>query len=185
MKNHTSLLLVTASVAILFSSCKKDDTTQPPAVNPSELITTVQLLITDSATNSTIGAFSWKDIDGDGGNNPVIDTVVLQPTSTYKVSVLILDETKSPIDTVSNEVMEENLQHLLLHSFNQGSSLQFTSTDQDDNGGALGLEGILNTGGPTSGSYTLELRHYDSAADKVSGTPFETDIQVSFPVKVN
>lgn len=185
MKNHTSLLIATASVALLLASCKKDDTTQPPAINPSELITTVQLLISDSATNAAIDAFSWKDIDGDGGNNPVIDTVVLQPTGTYKVSVLILDETKSPADTVSNEVAEENLQHLLLHSFSQGSFIQFVSTDQDDNGGALGLQGILNTGVSTLGTYTLELRHYDSATDKVAGTPYETDIQVVFPVKVN
>ena len=94
------------SLTLFQTSCKKD-TIQPPNPNVEELITTFKITLTDSAgVNPTVTAM-YRDLDGDGGVGPsIFDSIKLKPNTTYNASILLLDETKTPADTISNEVLE-------------------------------------------------------------------------------
>ncbi|MFM7858821.1 MAG: hypothetical protein ACKO96_44580, partial [Flammeovirgaceae bacterium] len=83
--------------------------------------------------------FEWRDLDGDGGNPAQIDTIKIQQQKTFNVSILLLDESKSPIDTISNEVLEEGVDHMFFFTHavvNISSSI----TDSDSNGLGIGLQ---------------------------------------------
>ena len=70
----------------------------------NENLTTVKLTFKESGTTST---FTFKDLDGSGGNVPTIDRISLKPNKTYPLVVEILDETKKPLVTVSDAIYEE------------------------------------------------------------------------------
>ena len=100
MNTFKKLTLALATTTIIFSACKEDniEPTKPKDSNAQELITTV-ILNGYNANNPLANQFSvkWEDIDGDGGNNPTIDTLTLDSGITYRVQVLMLDKTKTPI----------------------------------------------------------------------------------------
>ncbi|MBL7923297.1 MAG: hypothetical protein JNL88_03775 [Bacteroidia bacterium] len=175
------LCLITA-----MASCKKEKTDEPAPVNQGELITTVQLLLEDTLSGSIVDTVSFRDPDGPGGQPPVIDSLVLSANAVYRVSVVLLDESKSPVDSISGEVKNESDLHLMVHRALPGSGfLTFQTEDTDNNGLPLGLQAIINTGSAATGTYTVELRHFDTAALKLSGTTYETDVQVSFGTRLN
>ena len=65
-------------------SCKKASVD----AEENELITTVKLNFT---ANGTTQSFLWKDIDGEGGKNPVIDNIGLKANTNYALSIEFLD----------------------------------------------------------------------------------------------
>ena len=65
----TTLVIITASL----HSCKPDENNCDNC--ETELITTVDVALTDSATG-TVTHFAFRDLDGDGANAPVqFDTI--------------------------------------------------------------------------------------------------------------
>ena len=128
---ETSRKISLVLISLLFVySCKKDDSSpqNPPDGNDSELITTVKLSFVDSAGVVPVRQFVFSDIDGDGGNPPtVFDTIQISPQRTYNVSVLLLDETKSPVDTISNEVLAEGNNHMF-YFFHAGVNIASSYT---------------------------------------------------------
>lgn len=178
-RNHTNLLL---AMTIAFASCSKDnDTTQPLPVEPVELITTMHLLVTDSATSVT-DTVTFRDTDGPGGNAPQSDSLFLAPNRVYNLEIVLLDETQNPADTISHEVLEDGDTHLFVFQPAPATGfIQVQITDVDDNNQPLGLHARMVSGNASSGSFRVSLRHYLSAADKAQGTSgYETDIDVTF-----
>ncbi len=159
-KNFFTILSITGllSLVILQTSCKKD-TIQPPNPNEEELITTFKITLTDSAgVNPTVTAM-YRDLDGDGGVGPsIFDSIKLKPNTTYNASILLLDETKTPADTISNEVLEEGAEHLFCFT-SPASNLTIQRTDKDVNNLEIGLQSKWKT--MSSGNTTLQivLRH--------------------------
>ena len=167
---------------LAIASCgKEDDTSQPLPVEPVELITTIHLLITDSATLVT-DTVTFKDIDGPGGNAPLWDSLFLEPNRVYNMEIVLLDESQTPSDSISNEVLAEGDTHLFIFQPSPATGfIQVAVTDVDDNNQPLGLHSRLVSGNASSGNFRVSLRHYLSAADKAQGTNgYETDIDVTF-----
>lgn len=168
-------------LALIIGSCKEDEPkpNNPPS-NETELITTVILELTDSITQQT-KIFKFKDLDGEGGNNPsVFDTIRLDTNRVYFTNIVLLDESKNPIDTISNEVEEEKNDHLFV--FNSSSSLiQVKITDKDDNNLPIGLKSKWKTFGRTTSSISVALKHQPNikTGDANLG---ETDIDINFPL---
>src|SRR6478609_5796075 len=111
---NTIYLFIFASVFIV--SCKKNDekdATNPPITNTQEQITTVILKGNDPSNQFTV---TWEDLDGSGGSAPVIDSLLLDSGNEYTVSVLLLDKTKTPWDTISNEVEEKKNMHQFFYT---------------------------------------------------------------------
>ncbi|MFM9008209.1 MAG: hypothetical protein ACKOQY_09140 [Bacteroidota bacterium] len=185
MKKPSYILLsisVFGLVSGLFSSCKDDATDEPPHVHAGELITTVQIALTDTITGD-VSVFSYSDLDGPGGNNPVSDTLSLLSGRVYAMSVLVLDENATPTDTISAEIQNEADVHLFVYT---SSVLGVQISDQDINGQPLGLSAYVSALSVQPGTLRVQLRHYNSAQAKISGgSAFSTDVDFSMPVQVD
>lgn len=184
-----TIIKTTAIVVIAFSvfnACKKDKNQVPipkPVLNEPEVITTVKLTFTDSANTSNISTAVFKDADGPGGNPPSqFDSIKINPNKTYLVSILLLDESKSPADTISKEVKEEAKDHLFCFT-PSGVSAAVTITDKDVNNLPIGLESKWKTTNAGTGTMKVQLKH-QTGSKTGSCDPGETDIEVLFPIKI-
>ena len=183
MKHKKNIISTTLlfSLAILFAThtgCKKTTTT-PPNPNDEELITTFKITLTDSAgVNPTVTAM-YRDLDGDGGTGPSIwDSIKLKPNTTYLGEILLLDESKSPVDTISNEVLEEADEHLFCFS-SPASNLQIQRTDKDVNNLEIGFQSKWKTMGIGNTTVQIVLRHQP---DTKTGAcePGSSDVDITF-----
>lgn len=178
--------LLLASFMVVFASCKKDedDPKNPTDPNDSELITTFKLIMTDSAGVLPEQTFVFRDIDGDGGQAPTeFDTITLAPNTTYLAEILLLNESVSPADTISNEVAEEANDHQFFF-LNTGVNVTVTYLDSDSNGLPLGLNTKWVTGSAGSGTSRITLKHQPGIKDGTQA-PGETDVELLFQLRVN
>lgn len=188
MKNNLNkILLMAFAMAITVSACKKDgdDVTKPTDTNDEELITTVKFLITDTDSPNTQYVFQYRDVDGLGGNAPSIDTIKLKADKVYAVEILLLDETKTPFDTVSNEVKKESDEHLFVFE-PSSSNINVTINDFDTNipPMPLGLVSTWSIGASINTSIKVSLKHQPGIKN---GDPSrgETDVEVIMPIEIN
>ena len=130
MENKNSiLLLITFFISMVtLHSCKPD--TNNCSNCETELITTINVVLADSATGA-LTHFVFRDLDGDGANSPVqFDTITLQPNHVYNASLVILDESKTPVDTTSNQIaVEANDHRFFFHTHD--ITVDFTYLDFD------------------------------------------------------
>lgn len=175
------LLVLTAAV-----SCKKDDSdpSNPPDENESELITTMKLMFTDSAEVLPDTTFVFRDIDGIGGNPPSrFDTIRVSAGNTFWVQIVLLDESKMPADTISNEVLEEDEDHQFFFIHN-GVDITTTYRDSDANGLPVGLSTRWVSGVTGAGTSTVILKHQPGVKNGTMA-PGETDVELEFQSIVN
>lgn len=194
--------------ASLISACKKDDPTPEEPHNDEEVITTFRLKITDS-TNNTNKTYFFKDPDGDGGQSPYYgpdagsqtDSVIqLSANAVYFVEIELLDETKSPAETISTEVNNEGQDHMLFYNngantiINSGnpytiklndSSLEIRYTDLDSGTPqrGIGLKTRWKTSGTGKFPLNITLRHQPGVKDG-SYSPGDSDISVNFKYNI-
>jgi hypothetical protein len=189
MKNKI-LLYITA--IIFLSACKDKNPVIPQDPNEEELITTLTLIMVNSANiNDTVFA-TFKDADGDGGNAPsVFDTIRLTNNTTYNVKIILLNESVSPADTISNEVEEEAEEHQFFYTVTGGPALTVNYTDADANSVPIGLMVDFIAGAVTTnknGKLLVTLKH-QPGVKPTSGqgniTLGATDIEINFPVVIN
>jgi len=184
MKKALYVLIVLT--LITFISCKKDDTKpgDPGDPNESEVITTVKLIFTDTTGSTPESVFVFSDPDGDGGNQPVkFDTIRLNANTVYQLSILLLDESKVPADTISNEVAAEADDHMFFFQFS-GVDLSFSYLDSDSNGFGVGLLTRWISGNAGTGTSRIILKHQPGVKDGTI-TPGETDIDLLFVTEID
>lgn len=212
--NFIKTILSFASIIVLIvnlTSCKKDKktptpTNPPPPANTEEVITTMKLVFTDSAT-SVIKTFTFEDADGEGGNagmflgtNQSDSIISLDANKTYSMEIILLDVTKNPADTISKEVEEEGDEHMLFFNAGNpsgspyvvnlsGSGIKITYLDLDAGTPArgIGLKTRVKTYAATSPvkhPFTVTLKHQPGSKDGTFAQG-ETDVEVGFKVMVN
>ena len=181
MKNHLfSTFFFFAFLAFISFSCEKDTTGDPD--NESELITTGSITFTPAS--GAAKSFKWTDKDGAGGLAPVIESIVLAANTSYTISTSFLDESKSPVENITAEILKESNDHLVCYAVS-GSAPAVQITDQDKKKNPLGLAGTIKTTTAGNGSIKVSLKHMP---DKKASTPCstgETDVEVTFPVTIN
>lgn len=167
-----------------FTSCEKT----PDIPNSEEVITTLRYTLSPSGGGADV-VLTFQDLDGDGGNAPVITGGTLATNQTYTGRLVLLNETVDPVDDISVEVAEEDEEHqFFFESTVGGLSVQYNDVDQDNN--PLGLSSTLSTTSAGSGTLKITLKHEPNKfATGVSGGDItnaggETDIEVSFNVNV-
>jgi len=184
MKRIQFLLMLLFASVILFSSCGKDD---PEVENEEEVITTLNYTLTSS--NGEVVILSFVDLDGDGGESPVITGGTLMADSRYTGTIELLNATESPAENVTEEIEEEAEEHQFFFS----SSLSGVTVDYEDrdaDGNPIGLISTLNVGSAGTGTLTIVLRHEpmkdaEGVSDgDISNADGETDIEVTFPIDV-
>ena len=181
-KSITKLFFTLLLMAGAVSGCKEEN---PPPVNEEELITTMTLTFTDSANSSNVITATFRDTDGDGGNAPVqFDTIKLAAGKTYFTEITLLDESKTPAEVISEEVLEEaNDHHFFFHA--TGATVTVTYEDLDTNSPPLpvGLSTKWITGNASNGTTQVILKHQPEVKDGTEA-PGETDVDVTFITEV-
>lgn len=211
MKTTIKTIAMVAAIALAVSACKKDDkddikpNNPAPPANESELITTMKIQLRDSTNHSDAGTFTFKDLDGTGGNPAVFEgtnqsdsVITILSNHEYKATILLLDESKTPIDTISNEVLEEGADHLFFFNgsaptgtpysvYLSGSGTTIKYLDLDANNRGIGLQTLWTapSGQMGKSALTIELKHQPETKDGSYTNNGETDIQVPFKLKVN
>ena len=189
MKKIIQIAFEALIVVALCSGCKKDENlviTPPPVENESEVMTTFKLTFVDSEGISPMVTAEYRDPDRDGGNSAVrFDTIKLLSNKTYLVEVLILDETKNPVDTTSKEVLKEANDHLFFYT-HSGVNETITIIDRDTHASTplpIGLQTKWKTMAASTGTTSIVLRHQPGVKDGMYA-PGETDIDLTFSTKI-
>ena len=193
-KNYLFILLVLA-ISLIFSACDEDlninedidtDMVVQEIPNEVEFITSLNYsLVPEDGSAPVILTF----IDLDEGVAPTIIGGTLAANQTYTGTLKLLNESITPLEIITLEVMEEDNDHQL---FFQSTIADITSNynDLDADGNPLGINSTLITGAAASGTLTIILRHeLDKFGVGVSGGDIsnaggETDIAVTFPIDI-
>ena len=183
--------MIVASMAVAsLSACKKTKKDDPSPEKPIEVgagdeenITRVVLIVSNGTEKNTV---TYKNKGG-----ITVDSLLLSPNTTYSVEVKVFDDTKTPVDTISNEIKKEANYHHFHYVFTSTSgtpTLTATITDNDTKTPPLplGLMFDITTGANAGiGSLKVSLRHFAEGAVKTSDQKGgESDIDISFPIRV-
>ena len=151
----------------------------------NELITTVKLNFTAGGTTQS---FSYSDSDGEGGKAPIIATVNLKANTTYTMTIEILDESKMPINNITDEVSTERDEHLFIYTPSPANLFTYTYGDKDSRNLNVGLTGSVKTGVMATGKLKVQLRHQPPINGKATKdgttTPGSDDVNIDFNVTV-
>ena len=189
MNNFSKLLLAFLALSLTISSCKKDDEPETPVIpNEEEVITTLIYRLTPALGGDEI-TFSFVDIDGDGGQDPIYTEPTLMANTSYAASIELFNETEDPAENITLEIDEEDEEHQFFFSTDlSGTSVSYA--DFDNNGNPIGLSTVLETTDAGSGTLTITLRHEPNkegtgvSDGDITNAGGETDIEVSFNVEV-
>ena len=169
---------------LLLAGCDKD----PVIPNEDELITTLTFTLSPLNLGDPV-VFSFRDTDGDGGQEPVITTSPLTAGVTYVGQMTLADESQSPPEDITTEIEEEDEDHQFFY-IASGADIAMTYTDLDDFGFPVGLQTTLTAVSAGEGTLRIVLRHLpEKGAAGVSqgliqNAGGETDIEVIFPLVI-
>jgi hypothetical protein len=177
-----ALLSLLLSATLFTVSCKDEEVA---VEEENELITTVKLNFTSGGITQS---FKYSDPDGNGGKAPTIDAISLKPTTTYTLTVEVLDESKMPVGNITDEVKEEGDEHLFVYTPSPSSLLTYTYGDKDAKNFGIGITGSAKTNAAGTGKLKVQLRHQPPINGKASKdgtpTPGSDDINIDFNVIV-
>ncbi len=180
-----SLLFPLFCLLLIISACNDDDVDTGEG---EELITTLTLTLTP-ANGGTPAIMTFQDLDGDGGNIPVVMEGTLDANTIYTSAVTFLNESESPAENITEEIEEEDEEHQVFYAAS-GINLSASYDDMDDNGNPIGLATTMQTGAASSGTLTVTLRHEPNkdasgvSDGDITNAGGETDIEVTFPVTI-
>ena len=165
---------------LIFASCSDDDDT-PDAVNEEEVITTLTVTL-ESGSDTVV--MQYQDLDGDGPDAATVTVSgPLSDNTSYTGSIVLLNETESPAENVTEEIEEEDDEHQFFYTVGAGLDAATEYANFDGDGNPLGTMFVLNTGIPSSGGLTFTLRHEPNKPNTgLENAGGETDIEVTFDV---
>tara|TARA_B110000091_G_C13788599_1_gene464507 strand:- start:650 stop:1234 length:585 start_codon:yes stop_codon:yes gene_type:complete len=185
MKTIKNLALV-LFVATVFTACSDED---PEIVNEEELITTLTATLTPSGGGTEI-ILKSVDLDGDGPDAPVITVSANLTANTNYAGVLkVENETESPAEDITVEVLEEGEEHQFFFTPTNNIAT-VTYNDMDGEGNPIGVQFSLATTTAASGNLTITLRHEPVKtangvfSGDITNAGGETDVQAIFPVTI-
>lgn len=186
---RTIILAAFALSLALLPACTEKDPTTPGEEIEHEVITSITLVLRDSVTTSDLRTAAWRDADGPGGSAPIADTLVLAAGRTYMGSILLLNESVTPTDTLNHEIEEQANQHQFFYTPTGGivGTVSVERTDFDTNTPPLpvGLEFKVRTlaGGTSVGGINVVLSHYEGIPKTSTPGP-ESDIDITIVTRV-
>ena len=177
-------ILFISALLLIIASCGKLD--EEAEHNHNEVLTTVELHF-KQISNGVETVYKWEDLDGDGGNNPVIENISLLANKEYEVEIELLDKTKNPIEDITHEIEQESDEHRFYYIPNAGN-ITVVNYDKDVNGVDVGLRTQWITSAAGNSIMKVVLRHYANGgklqSDLVSDNKSSTDMDISFNVRV-
>lgn len=168
----------------LFVSCSSDDN-DPDPVNEEETITTMTVTLVPQGGGDTITLQS-RDLDGDGPNAPVVTVSGnLAGNTAYNGTIVLLNETETPAEDITEEVAEEDDEHQFFF-VTSGSIASVTYGDTDGNGNPVGIVFTLNTDTAGAATIAITLRHEPKKPNDgtLADAGGETDITQTFNLTI-
>lgn len=185
-KMKKSALLLFTCLAV-FTACKKDKkntVTNPANPNSEEVITTFKITFVDPNGIQPSVIAQFIDLDGPGGNAPItFDTIALAANSFYNANIHLLNESVTPIDTITHEIVAEGVDHLFCFDADASLNLTIQRTDLDANNLPIGITSSWTTTGSSTGYTIIRLKHQPGVKDGTC-SPGDTDIELSFFTKI-
>jgi hypothetical protein len=181
LKFLTSLVFV----SIFFVSCSNDDDS-PEIVNEEEVITTMTITLTPVGGGEDV-ILQTKDLDGDGGNDPIITPTqaTLIAGKTYNGSIVLLNETEEPAENITEEVEEEDDEHQFFYTISGDLDVNTAYANFDGNGDPLGTEFTIIANSASTGSINFTLRHEPTKPNNgLVDAGGSTDISTTFSLEV-
>jgi len=171
----------------LLSGCK--DVSSPEDTNEIEVFTTVTLMLTQQGGTSdeTQATIRFKDGFGHGDALEKNDTLKIMAGATYSAELVLLNESASPAEVMSEEVKEEGVDHQVFYSYDgdNGSALTVDYADMDANHHPIGLLTTFKAGSDGNGILKVTLKHQPGLKSATSTIATgETDVEVSFHVTI-
>ena len=185
MKYLSNFYVILFFGLFVFASC--NDNEEMEVENEEEIITTLTYTLT--STDNEVAILTFRDLDGDGSGAADITVSNLTANTTYQGFIVLLNESETPAENISEEVAEEDDDHQFFFAVSD-AELSVDYVDADGNGNPLGLATTLTTGDAGTGTLTVTLRHEpNKTADGVAGGDIsnaggETDIEVTFPITI-
>jgi hypothetical protein len=204
-----------ASLLVL-GSCNKSASVGTPRPPSNEFLTTVVLTYQNKSNATDTGRAIWRQLDPTGVAAPDTGKAILnlKANSTYMVQMILLDETKTPADTVSIIIRQRQNYHLEFYQPTPISAsnlvisntsaaipvadgtvtsatgpylnLEVTRTDYDTNIPALqvGLSNSFATGAASAGWLRVVQRHQPNVKNG-SYAPGTSDFDINYKVNIN
>ncbi len=182
----------TKIIALLFLgmtiACSDDDTAVPEVINEEEVVTTVELTITDTESNEA-QIVSWADGVNTMDNKPKI---ALAANKSYTTSVRFLNASNpDDIENITEEVIEEKDEHLVflapentLTDFVIASNPDADAIDSNN----IGINVATNwtTKAASTGTLTVFLIHQPTSKTGTTRSAFggETEAEAVFDVTI-
>ena len=191
MRTNLKFTALAFVAAAAFAGCKKDEDDPVTPVTPpneEELITTLTLHF-HSAHDVEHKHFEFTDLDGDGGNAPEIHADTLSADSVYSVEIEVLDESGTPAEDITAEILAEGDVHQFFFQFS-GANASAAYADTDANGLPVGLNSTWTIGAASNGTVVVTLRHEPNktgagvSSGDITNAGGESDIEVTFPVVI-
>jgi len=209
---HKPVIIALVIFSLAYSSCNKEEKNVTPAPPGNEFLTTVELKLQNTADPNDIVTAIWKQLDPTETDPPDTSLALLnlKAGSTYNGQIVILDETQTPPETVSDEIKERENYHLFFFQptpispanlvisktspYIPGTAtttagpylnLSVTRTDEDTNKPPLqvGLTDQFVTGDASTGWLRVVLRHQPNVKDGTY-SPGSSDLDINFKVKI-
>jgi hypothetical protein len=184
MKNNLYLL---AMLCLFITACDPESGGE----NDEELITTVTYTLRPVAGGTPI-VLSFKDLDGAGGNAPVVTGATLPLNTEYNGEISFKNESVTPVVDLNSEIIEEGTAHQIFISVTEGliNSIQYLYKDLDARGRPLGIKTSLKTRAAGKGSLAVILRHNPNKEasgvinGQIANAGGESDVEALFPIEV-
>ena len=173
--------IIITALTFTLNACKKDSL---PDIKEEELITTISLTFTNATNSADVRTITWKDVDGNGGNAPVISPLSLKTNAVYNVAVTsVLNETVTPAGDIRAEIVKEKDDHLFVYKV-ANANIAFNNFDVDSKNLAVGLTAKASTTTASAGTFTIVLRHQPNGLKNGTEAPGSTDLEAVFPATV-
>ncbi|TLP74161.1 type 1 periplasmic binding fold superfamily protein [Maribacter sp. ACAM166] len=180
------ILSTVVFAGLLFTACSNEDNSTPEPVNEEEVITTLTVTLAPEGGGTTI-TLQTQDLDGDGPNVPVVSVSGnLEAGAVYNGIILVLNETETPAENITEEVEDEDDEHQFFYTIGGGLDVNTVYGNFDGDGNPLGTEFTLTAGAVSTGALTFTLRHEPKKPNDgtLADAGGETDLAATFTVTV-
>lgn len=175
------------------SSCSEDDAVP---VNQEEVLTTISAVFTPVGGGAVVTLTS-RDLDGEGPNAPMINVSgSFAANKTYNGEVKILNESVSPAEDMTPEILAEAADHQFFYQTTGNlpafsySPMSTTPSNYDANGRPVGNKVVFVTTAASAGTLKVILRHEGDktkpnvASGDMTNATGSVDIEALFSVTV-
>ncbi len=175
-------LFLASTLVFATAACGNDDDPKP-VEEEQELITTLQISLVPEGKGQNVTA-TFRDANA--LNGPTNETLSLAPNTTYKASVTLKDESKTPAVDYTSEINEEGDEHEVFYVAASGLNVTVQKTeDKDKNDRPIGLLTKVVTGQSSAGTLRITLKHQPNLKGNTSdSSKGETDVEVNFNVVI-